>query len=84
MNFPPQTQEDFERLVQEYAGQENTACLYACVKEGGNPSQGIVGDPVATLVLLVLVVRQIAQSTDCDFSDVLGALTEINSMDDIM
>ena len=82
MNFPPDTQEDFEKLVEEYSGKENTACIFAAVTNGGNPNQGVIGDTIAVMVLLTTLIRQIAKSINGNFSDVLGALAEINTMDD--
>jgi hypothetical protein len=82
MSFPPDNQEDFDKLVEEYSGKENTACIFAAAKYGGNPNQGIIGDAIAVMVLLVMLIRQIAKNIDGSFSDVLGALAEINTMDD--
>lgn len=81
MNFPPANQGDFEELIAEYSGKENTACLFASVKDRGNPSHGVIGDTMAILVLLVIIIQQVSKSTDSSFADILGALTEINSMD---
>ena len=81
--FLPKSQEEFEKLTEEYSEQDNTACIFASVKNGENLNQGIVGDAMAVLILLVYLIRQIAQNTETDFIDVLGALKEINVMDDV-
>ena len=82
MNFPPKTQEDFDALYQEYSGNENTACIFSCVKDGGAPNQGIIGDAMAVLVLITLMIRHIAEGTESTFTDIIGALNEINSMEE--
>ena len=83
MNFPPRTPEDFDVLIKEYSGQEDTACIFACVKDGDNPVSGCVGDTMAVLTLLVILIQQVAKSTDAQFSDILGALSEIDSLETI-
>ncbi len=80
--FPPQTQEDFDKLSQEYSGRDNTACLFACVKDGESPNQGVIGDSITVFVLLVCLIRQISRNTGAEFTDIIGALTEINTMDE--
>lgn len=82
ISFFPQTQEEFDKLTQEYAGRENTACLFACVKDGEKQNQGVVGDSLSVFVLLVCLIRQISRNTGAEFTDIIGALTEINTMDE--
>ena len=81
MSFLPNNQSDFEKLATEYSDKENTACLFASVKDGDGIHQGVIGDMMAVLILLVVLIRQIAKNTDSSFSDIIGALTEIDSME---